>query len=413
MVETGTVREGDCLGMLRTAPDREIDACVTDPPYNLHFMGQEWDRGGLADGTELWKEVLRVLKPGAWLVAFGATRTYHRTACAIEDAGFGVKDALCWHHGTGFPKSHNDAGGLGTALKPATELMVLAQKPREGTYVQNHRKHGTGFLNIDEARIPLGGDWVPAFERVSGTFNPKPGMDDLVQKNVGHRGDVGRWPANIVHDGSEDVLNEFPQSGGNGNTTRVLKRNRVAVAGELGLTRKAPTTGTLHGDGAGSAARFFYCAKPHHREKEAGLDDFRLVESHEINGRAADSAGNNNPRAGIRRSRPRRNTHTTVKPIELMRWLVRLVTPKGGVVLDPFLGSGTTAIAAVLEERRWTGMEREKDYAALARARIAWWTAQHASGPPGRTVADILGGSKTTPTTSVHQSTLFDVQGLT
>ena len=389
------IHQADCLDALREMDADSVDACVCDPPYGIGFMGHDWDKPGVdrsyldrrpQDGgrfmrergpmpsytldqeyqawCEQWAtELLRVLKPGAYLIAFSATRTYHRLACGIQDAGFVPRDMIEWLYGSGFPKSHNDGDGHGTALKPSHEPMMLAQVPREGTYAANADKYGVGYLNIEDARVPLNGDSVPAFDRTGSFIFPQGGGDDYTTNRTGEQTNEGRWPANVCHDGSDAVIASLPN----------IKSGLVEPHHHF------------HGD-AGNAARYFYCAKPSTAEKEAGLDAFDAYESHELNGRSEDSAGNDNPRAGISKSNPRRNTHATIKPIELMRWLIRLVVPVNGVVIDPFLGSGTTAIAAVLEGRQWIGIEREAEYAAIAQARVDWWSRQR----KGLSVAEIL-----------------------
>ena len=261
--------------------------------------------------------------------------------------------------------------------------MVAQASPLDGTHAANWERWGTGGLDVDAMRVPLNRDTVP--ETVSGPCDWTPGH--------GHPPpDRGRWPRNVAHDGSDAVLGELPDSDGCGAGDRILHARYVASRGELGLNRRGPRDSVLHGDGSGSAARFFYQAKPSRSEREAGLDGLDEVAPHLIQGRSEGSAGSENPRAGIR-GRPRRNVHPTCKPIELFRWLIRGFAPVGGLVLDPFLGSGTTAIAALLEGRRWIGIEREPEYAAIARARIEWW-ARECARKPGRSVAEVLGESR-------------------
>ena len=381
----GELHEGDCLDVLRTLPERSIDVCITDPPYALGFMGQHWD-ASLPD-LAVWTELYRVLRPGAHLAAFGATRTWHRLGGAVEDAGFEVRDSLAWLYGTGFPKTKNGSEGRGTALKPAWEPILLARVPLEGTHEANEREHGTGYLNIDEARIP-----IPSENDV--TPSPRGNLGDPGM--FGGRGDgeekrslIGRWPANVVTDGSEAVKEELPH----------VASGKGDANGRIHAAAQGPEhpTHTFHNRGKkehatraigdeGNASRFFYTAKPSTGEKEAGLTGDGSIHPHRRAG-AHSTVG----RAATMACPPplRRNVHATVKPVELMRWLVRLLTPPGGTVLDPFLGSGTTAIAAVLEDRAWLGIEREPAYAAIARQRIVWWTAQHAR-KSGRTVAQVL-----------------------
>lgn len=326
-----------------------VSAIVCDPPYGLEFMGHGWDRG--VPGSDFWTRALRVAKPGAHLIAFGGTRTYHRLVCAIEDSGWEVRDCLMWLHGQGFPKSHNigksidkaagaerevvgtrktnvgmqggnfanggsvgeidvtapatDAArqweGWGTALKPAVEPIVLARKPLEGTVAENVQKYGTGALNIDGCRIPMGDEYDP----------------------------TGRWPANVMHDGSDEVVRLFPGNvkGGVWNRT----------AGARPFNNEGDPTGyetSGKDDSIGSAARFFYCAK---------------VNKHE---------------------RGEANRHPTVKPIALMEYLIRLVTPPKGLVLDPFAGSGSTLLAADRLGFASIGIEKEPHYYDLILSRV-------------------------------------------
>jgi len=329
---------GEALQELRALPDCSIDSVVTDPPYGLAFMGKRWDYD--VPGVEIWAECLRVLKPGGHLLAFAGTRTQHRMAVRIEDAGFEIRDMVAWIYGSGFPKSMDvskaidkDAGhwrgragsviadngamsggnyertpkgdpvteaarqwqGWGTALKPALEPITVARKPLAGTVAENVQAHGTGALNIDGCRVPTADDCArkPALVDDTAAGFGK----GLAMGGRGH--DAGRWPANLIHDGSEDVLELFP----------------VTKSG-------------------GSAARFFYCAKASKSERGPG------------------------------------NTHPTVKPLALMRYLVRLVTPPGGTVLDPFMGSGTTGLAAAAEGSRFVGIERDEAYFGIARRRL-------------------------------------------
>jgi len=282
-------------------PDASVDAIVTDPPYELGFMGKGWDKSGIANNVEMWREALRVLKPGGHLLAFSGTRTYHRMVCAIEDAGFEVRDQIGWVYSQGFPKSKNLDGqwqGWGTALKPAWEPICVARKPLIGTVAENVLAHGTGAMNIDGCRVGTdenlnGGAYSGGNKDLSKATSYATGVNagEFVQPS-------GRWPANIIHDGSDEVVGAFP------------------------------------GEGDGSAARFFYCAK------------------------------------ASRADRGDANIHPTVKPTDLMRYLCRLVTPPGGVVLDPFMGSGSTGKAAMLEGFQFIGIDMTPEYVEIARARI-------------------------------------------
>ena len=442
LAEGVTLHLGDNLAMLPSIAECSIDACVTDPPYELTqanrrnpppyvegspysrhrlgvngdakpvggFMGKEWDGTGIAHSVDLWRAVYRVLKPGAYLLAFGGTRTFGRMQVAIEDAGFEIRDTIMWLYGSGFPKSHNvskaidssagaerevigrrtdgpsswmldqkiehranggtgmgyadgsgkeydvtapatDAArqweGWGTALKPACEPIVLARKPLIGSVAANVLKHGTGALNIAGCRVPLDGDYkCRANGRPSQT-----GLGDNYDPEKANKPDtVGRWPANVIHDGSDGVLQAFPDAPGQqqdidpyapspktGNIYGKMNREGEASADrrytEKGATNFAALPGQRRGD-SGSAARFFYTAK-------ADADD----------------------RIGSK--------HPTVKPVDLMAYLVRLVTPKGGTVIDPFAGTGTTGEAALREGMSAVLIEREPEYQEDIRRRMS------------------------------------------
>lgn len=377
------------MSMLMTS--NSIDSIVTDPPYALvsiqkrfgkpgsaptkdvyhrsaaGFMGKQWDTGETAFDPAFWSEALRVLKPGGHVVAFGGTRTYHRLACAIEDAGFEIRDQLGWVYGSGFPKSHNQDGnweGWGTALKPAWEPIVLARKPLDGTVAGNLTKWGVGAINIDGCRV---GFADAADERESKTKNQHADFGSGPMTNVvfgkfnkdrENYDPSGRWPANIVHDGSDEVLATFPSTA----PARAGKPRSGKAGAGYGMTH----TGAEYNDAGGSAARFFYCAKASRADRDDGLLGFDKKP-------LLWSAGTQNPgsfqSAGTDKSA--RNPHPTVKPTDLMRWLCRLITPPGGLVLDPFTGSGSTGRGAVLEGFRFVGVELTEEYVPIARARIA------------------------------------------
>ena len=406
------LHRGDCLDVLRALPDCSLDSCVTDPPYALvsigkrfgkdgavpaqegatgvyarasrGFMGKRWDTGERAFSEAFWAEVLRVLKPGAYVAAFGGTRTYHRLACAIEDAGFEIRDQCAWTFGSGFPKSldiskavdkaagaerkvlgravygdghiQNSAkstgyggcdpvadvrmlstptteaarqwAGWGTALKPAWEPICLARKPIVGTNVENLLVWGCGALNVDGCRVATadglnGGAYADATS-VSGKSGSL-GGGPLKNASGAYAQPTGRWPANFIHDGSDEVLAAFPYTkSGNLLTTHKLAESEN---GSMSGRNYARSPRRDMGGDSGSAARFFYCAKAS----------------------AKDRVG---------------SKHPTVKPVSLMRWLVRLITPPGGTTLDPFAGSGTTGQAALEEGMRAVLVEREAEYQA-------------------------------------------------
>ena len=339
ITENVKLLHGDCLAVLKQLPDNSIDSVVADPPYGLAFMGKKWDYD--VPGVDIWQECLRVLKPGGHLLSFAGSRTYHRMTCAIEDAGFEVRDQIMWVYGSGFPKSLDvskaldknpvtDAArqwqGWGTALKPAHEPICVARKPLVGTVAENVQAHGTGALNIDGCRVETDDDTTRTCNGVgeSSSYDMAQGGH---RTNGGHA--AGRWPANLIHDGSEEVLALFPVT----KPSKSKPRNNGEFK-SVAKGRDAPHTTFGHDDNGGSAARFFYCAKASKRDRGVG------------------------------------NNHPTVKPTDLMRYLCRLVTPPGGVVLDPFLGSGSTGVAALAEGFRFIGVEREAEYMAIATARI-------------------------------------------
>jgi site-specific DNA-methyltransferase (adenine-specific) len=332
---------GDCREVMADMPGNSVDSIVTDPPYGLSFMGKRWDYD--VPGVEVWAECLRVLKPGGHLLAFAGTRTQHRMCCRIEDAGFEIRDMIAWVYGSGFPKSLNLDGewdGWGTAIKPALEPITLARKPLAGTVEANSLAHGCGALNVDGCRI---GD----AERPLTISPPKNGKYPGEFRQGGIAGGtttVGRWPANLIHDGSEEVLAAFP--------------------------RECPSDRTEIGFGdSGSAARFFYCAKADRDDRDDGCEQLELRRVAAMNAMGDDPNGNIDP-VSQRFTTEKRNHHPTVKPTDLMRYLCRLVTPKGGTVLDVFCGSGSTGKAAALEGFHFIGIDREADYFAIARARI-------------------------------------------
>ncbi|AKR54356.1 Adenine-specific methyltransferase [Devosia sp. H5989] len=353
---------GDSRAALEFMPSNSIDSVVTDPPYALvsigkrfgkdgaapakvgatgayarasaGFMGKTWDTGETAFDPQFWADVLRVLKPGGHVLAFGGTRTYHRLACAIEDAGFEIRDQIGWLYGSGFPKSHNQSGeweGWGTALKPAWEPIVVARKAIDGTVASNLALWGVGALNIDGCRVPFAGEDDEAESKTKnqhGAFGSGPMTNQIFGKFTKDRDDYnppGRWPANVVHSGEPDVL-----------------------------------------EALGSPSRFFYCAKASRADRNHGLEGFEAKPLHW-------SSGDANPGSfqSANTDKSAKNNHPTVKPTELMRYLTRLVTPPGGTVLDPFMGSGSTGRGAVMEGFSFIGCELDADYTAIARARIA------------------------------------------
>ena len=400
---------GDCLEVMRGMADNSVDSIVTDPPYGLSFMGKKWDYD--VPGEDIWRECLRVLKPGGHLLAFAGTRTQHRMAVRIEDAGFEIRDMIAWVYGSGFPKSHNvgnavdkslgcenrghaissgsqihpttgkprangellpkyegrtDEGkkwaGFGTALKPAMEPITVARKPLVGTVAENVLAHGTGGLNIDGCRVGVGDDRVGG-----GLAKERFGINGMPQTS---RPVGGRWPANLIHDGSDEVVGLFPQS--NGAAAPVAKGQKEFGGVIYGKFKTGGDDGaSFYGD-SGSAARFFYCAKASKKDRDEGcegMDEKKMGFSNgaQLHGEGYDKGQD----IGLNRVISRRNHHPTVKPTDLMRYLCRLVTPPGGIVLDPFAGSGSTGKACAVEGFRFIGIEREAEYCEIARARIA------------------------------------------
>lgn len=362
---------GDSLEKLKELGDNSVDSVVTDPPYGLAFMGKKWDYD--VPSVELWREVLRVLKPGGHLLSFGGTRTYHRMVVNIEDAGFEIRDQIMWIYGSGFPKSHNikegDFKGWGTALKPANEPIVLARKPLEKglTVAENVEKWGCGAINVDESRIEFQNK--EDFDKVIGpTLTTKKGYKHTAGAMTGgiNRIDAGnpqgRWPANVLFDEeAAAVLDE--QSGER--PSRGEYKNRKGERYEVdGVTWKyGGNVDNTYSNQTGGASRFFYVAKASKRERNEGLE-----------GQTTDDGRNksiDNPY--LRGETKRQNHHPTVKPIKLMEYLIKLVTPPGGTVLDPFMGSGTTGCAAVKLGFNFIGIEREQEYVEIAKRRIEHW----------------------------------------
>lgn len=379
MSDRYTLHRGDSRDVLKTFAADSFDGIATDPPYEYGFMGKSWDNSGIAYDRAVWAECLRVAKPGAHLVAFGGTRTFHRLACAIEDAGWELRDTVLrghtpedcpwlmgWIYGSGFPKSHNGEWG-GTALKPAWEPIVLARKPLEGTIEANWRAHGTGALNIDACRVA--GAKGAGFENPPSYSAPASPPMPAQLPAPSEQNAAGRWPANLLHDGSQAVVSIFPSEAGAFAPVRGTEQSSV-VANTYGERERV--AGAFHAD-SGSAARFFYCAKATKEDREEGCEHLPAQRG----GMVSNTSGQHITRRDGGEPGPRANHHPTVKPTELMRWLVRLITPAGGLVLDPFMGSGSTGKAAMLEGRRFVGIELDQDadgkpigYLDIARARI-------------------------------------------
>ncbi len=350
-------------------------------------MGKSWDASGVAYKVAMWREVLRVLKPGGYLLSFSGSRTYHRMACAIEDAGFEIRDMIEWLYGSGFPKSLNVGEGRGTALKPAHEPICMARKPFSGTVLNNVQAYGTGALNIDACRVQheeilrAGNGVIPCrnderMPRVAcGRENEasaerrytEKGSTDFA-KTPGPRGGdpAGRFPANLVHDGSDEVVGIFPESSSGAMSSKTMRAGQDHTTSVCFGVFGGSVVGRDIEKSSGSAARFFYCAKASRTDRDEGLEGFEGRKRDDS--RTVGAPGGENPRN--RGAASRSNFHPTVKPTELMRWLVRLVTPVGGVCLDPFCGSGSTGKAAMLEGLRFIGCDITPEYLPVQAARI-------------------------------------------
>ena len=364
----GKIHNVDCLPFLGTLPDSCIDAVVTDPPYGLSFMGKHWDYD--VPQVPVFAEMLRVLKPGGHLLCFGGSRTFHRIAVNIEDAGFDIRDTLMWLYGSGFPKSHNlkdDWKGWGTALKPAHEPIIMARKPLEGTVAANVLEYGTGAINIDGCRVGTADTYH--YDRKGGNNGSVPwsGLNCEVPADS----NLGRWPANVIHDGSEEVTAGFPDSGaGNGKGAYSYAGKEYDNKDTSMFNGDKPQAPSNFND-SGSAARFFYCAKTSKTDRNEGCEELEEKAMCDINKMGGANCSMKTG-SGNDRNPNKQNHHPTVKPTDLMRYLCRLITPPNGIILDPYSGSGSTGKAATLEGFRFIGMEREAEYCTIANTRITW-----------------------------------------
>lgn len=400
-----TLYNGDVLELNEVIQDSSVDVIITDPPYELNFMGKTWDNSGIAFNVETWKKCNAALKDGGYLIAFGGSRTFHRMACAIEDADFEIRDVIMWIYGSGFPKSidiglaidkhngvdnstgvikkdgkvtngniyncaingslnkeyekrvaTNEWGGWGTSLKPSYEPIIIARKKIKGTLINNVLVNGVGAINIDACRIPTGEDLARINKGDEGMFVVGTGSNKAAQLKEQGEKYGGRFPSNVIltYDETDydEVCGGFPNTkGGTKNTNVSIRKAQKDNCYQLGFTKKensgqyAPNN---YGD-SGSAARYFYCAKASKKDRDEGLDDL-----------------------------PRKNIHTTVKPTELMQYLIRMFAPKGAVILDCFNGSGSTGKAAAYEnlERganyKYIGVDLNEEYLAISKARIEY-----------------------------------------
>lgn len=357
---------GDSLEVLKDFDENCIDSMITDPPYGLAFMNKRWDYN--VPKKELWAECLRVLKPGGHALIFGGTRTFHRLVVEIEDAGFEIRDTIVWHYAEGFPKNHNLGNGQGTALKPATELICLARKPiSEKTIASNVLKWGCGGINIDKSRIKHNDD-IPVFDiKDKDRFRKlREGLKERhnTVKRTGEFTNEGRWPANVIFD--EKMAEELDRQSGNSKSGEIKDTHKCndidgykpsKVYGKYrSIKQNSPSS-------SGGASRFFFVAKPSKSEKNHGCENLEVKQT--TDGRKKDIDN-----AYQRGKTLRNNFHPTVKPIMLMKYLVNMITPVGGIVLDPFIGSGTTAISAKELFLNYVGIEKDPDYVKIAESRL-------------------------------------------
>jgi site-specific DNA-methyltransferase (adenine-specific) len=408
IIGNANIYQGNNLDILPELQSNSVDAIVCDPPYELGFMGKSWDSSGIAYSVELWTQCLRVLKPGGHLLAFGGTRTWHRLAVAIEDAGFEIRDNIAWLYGSGFPKSHDiskaidkaagaerqvigksnrhgggtlqghsfqvspvipditapatdDAKaweGWGTALKPAHEPIVVARKPLIGTVAENVLEWGVGGINIDATRIGTTVEtWPKSRSYAAGQRQPN---GKGATQTTGQAPD-GRWPANIILDEhTAELLDEQSgvlKSGAMNSITKGHDQESFNTYGKQYVRR------VVNQASIGGASRFFYVAKASKRDRNEGLDELPIQRP---DLRTSTGMGTFQEK-GVQ---PQRNFHPTVKPTALMQYLIRLVTPDNGVVLDPFAGSGSTGKAAILEGKRFIGIELTAEYLPIIEGRL-------------------------------------------
>jgi DNA modification methylase len=363
------LHHGDCLSVLRTFQNDQIDALVTDPPAGIFFMGKEWDKGDnfIPSMTEVFKECLRVMKPGAHGLVWALPRTSHWTATALEQAGFEIRDVVTHLFGSGFPKSHNLGNGWGTALKPASEHWILVRKKcSEKTVAANVLKYGTGGINIDASRIGIAVS--DPHLRHNTVINKDDGDVFMGNLRIGegpNHGPThqGRFPANLVLDEEaaamlDEQSGDLGKSAG-GNSKNV--GNKVYGKYEDDLDRKPCGFGDK-----GGASRFFYVAKASKKDRNEGLEGLPLVEKKTLNDYTSPSEG----RTADKNGSPQQNFHPTVKSTKLMEYLITLVTPPNGTVLDPFMGSGSTGKAAKRLGFKFIGIEKNEEYFNISQKRI-------------------------------------------
>lgn len=424
--ESFTLYQGKMQEVLSTFEKASIDSIVCDPPYELNFMGKGWDNQGIAFQPDTWKHCYDVLKPGGYLLAFGGSRTFHRIACAIEDAGFEIRDCIMWLYGSGFPKSQNiglaidkklglqgqrgiggfNVGGIqeqqnrkaklyigsttdgskkeaytdykseeakqwqgwGSCLKPAYEPIIVARKPFKGSLVDNVLAYGVGGLNIDECRISTSDDLARINKTDNGMFGFGNNNNNKAQQCKEQGIEYGgRFPANVIHDGSDEVMQGFPTNDKpNGSLTKKYECNNDIYS------PMPPRNEFDSFNDTGSASRYFYCAKASKKDRDEGLDMFEEKQTTD----GCIRANSDTARMFGANSISKKNIHPTVKPVELMQYLVRLVSPKGAIVLDCFMGSGSTGKAVMFENRErdanyhFIGIEMTEEYLPICKTRI-------------------------------------------
>jgi site-specific DNA-methyltransferase (adenine-specific) len=368
---------GDCRDVLRTLADNSVDSVVTDPPYEIGFMGRSWDGTGVAYDVTVWEECLRVLKPGGHILAFGGSRTFHRLAVAVEDAGFEIRDTIAWISSKTFPKSLNVekamdkagmdgsvAAGWGTGLKQVVEPVVLGRKPLIGTVAENFLAWGVGGLNIDASRIGTEKVTINTFDNGAKPFG------GAVGEPFTSRQSQGRWPANVILD--EVTAGLLDEQSGVLKSGEISPNHKRTAPNGNGFTmgHMMPTVPDRRAANEGGASRFFYQAKASKRDRNEGLEG---LEARQVFGDDGDTY------RGLSNSKnPSKNFHPTVKPTQLMRYLIKLVTPPGGTVLDPFTGSGSTGKAALLDGYKFVGAELTEEYLPIIEGRLRWALKQDA-----------------------------------